>query len=230
MTTSNPPSPAAPPRVAIIFDLDGVLTDTAELHYQSWQSLADELQIPFDRDRNEALRGVGRAESLALVLGDRAGEFSAVQKAAFLDRKNSDYLDRVSRMTPDDLLPGALALLRELRRRGAALAVASSSRNARAVLDRLGVGAMFDAVVDGNDAPRSKPDPQVFLAAAERLGVPAERCVIVEDAESGVAAARAAGMAVAGIGPASRVGAADVLAPGIGQLSADSLLALCRRR
>jgi beta-phosphoglucomutase len=192
-------------RIAVIFDLDGVLTDTAELHYQSWQRLMDEVGVPFDRRINEALRGLSRRESLETILGARSGEFAERQKEEIARRKNDEYLTRVVRMTPADLLPGAGELLQTLRKRGAAVAVASSSKNAEAVLDRLGIRPLLDVLVDGNDIERSKPDPEVFLRAAERLGVPPARCVVVEDAASGVAAALAAGMRVVGLGPPERV-------------------------
>jgi beta-phosphoglucomutase len=211
---------------AVIFDLDGVLTDTAELHFQSWKWIADELGVPFDRAANEHLRGLGRDESLARLLGARAGNFTPQQKAEITRRKNDDYLHRVERMSPTDLLPGAAELLRNLRRNDVKLAVASSSRNAHAVIDRLGIRGQLDAIVDGNDAPRSKPDPRVFLLAAERLGVAPHECVVVEDAASGVQAARAAHMHVVGIGPPQRVGEAEIVAETIAAVSADVLLRL----
>jgi kojibiose phosphorylase len=209
---------------ALIFDLDGVLTDTAELHYQSWQWLMDEMRIPFDRQKNEALRGLSREESLETILGDRAGEFTPEQKAEITRRKNDNYVSRVGKMTPADLLPGAVELLKELRRRGVPVAVASSSRNAEAVLERLGIRSQLDALVDGNDVPDSKPNPRVFLVAAKRLGVPPERCVVVEDAASGVEAALMAGMRVVGLGPKERVGRAHRVEPALSAVSADELL------
>jgi beta-phosphoglucomutase len=208
---------------AVIFDLDGVLTDTAELHYQSWQAIADELGVPFDRQANEALRGLSRRASLERLLGERTADFIEQRKREITERKNTDYRRRVARMTPADLLPGARELLEELRRRRIGVAVASSSRNAQAVIDRLGIGPLLDALVDGNDAPRSKPDPQVFLLAAERLGVPPRRCVVVEDAASGIEAAHAAGMKVVGIGAAERVAQADRVAGAIADLNGDML-------
>lgn len=213
-------------RVALLFDLDGVLTDTSELHYLSWKGLADELGLPFDRSANDALRGLGRRESLALVLGERSDRFPEQKKVELAARKNAAYLERVARMTPADLLPGVRALMQGLRERGALVAVASSSKNSEAVVDRLGVHDLLDALVDGNDAPRSKPDPQVFLLAAERLGVSPRRCVVVEDAASGVAAARAARMKVVGVGPPERVSAADRTVATVAELTPDMLLAL----
>lgn len=221
----NPP-PLSMPTWAVLFDLDGVLTDTAELHYKSWQTVADAIGVPFDRRANEALRGLSREESLARVLGPRFEQYRADERQAISDRKNAEYLRRVERMSPSDLLPGAAELLRALRAARAPTALASSSRNAHVVLDRLGIRGMLDAVIDGVAAPRSKPDPQVFLLAAAALGVPASACVVVEDAEAGVAGARAAGMSVVGVGPAERVGAADLVVASLRELDVDRLAAL----
>lgn len=191
-----------------IFDLDGVLTETDELHFQSWAALGRALGIPWDRAANEALRGLSREQSLEIFLGPRAASVSAAQKQELLARKNDDYLSRVQRLTPSAALPGARSLLEALRGAGWRVAVASSSRNAGLVLDRLELRPLLDAVVDGNAVRDSKPHPALFLAAAAALHVPAARCVVVEDAASGVAAGLAAGMRVIGIGPAQRVGGA----------------------
>ena len=210
----------------VLFDLDGVITDTAELHYQSWRELAEQFGIAFDRDANEHLRGLSREESLRVLLAGREDAFTVAQRAEIIRRKNEGYLRRVAEMTPRDVFPGVTSLLGALRRRGARLAVASSSRNARAVIARIDLAEWFDAVVDGNDAPRSKPDPQVFQRAAERLELPPTRCVVIEDAASGVQAAHAAGMRVIGVGPAERVGAADRTVERTGLLTADDVLAM----
>lgn len=195
---------------AVIFDLDGVLTDTAELHYRSWCAVTSAHGLPFDPSFKDALRGLSRVDSLARVLGAQLDEFSASQRDTIAREKNEHYLALVDAMTPADLAPRALALLSELRSEGFSVALASSSKNALPVLDRLGIREMLDAIVDGHHVERAKPDPQIFILAAERLGVPRSSCVVVEDAESGVAAAIAAGIPVIGIGPADRVGAADL--------------------
>jgi len=215
-----------PAKIAIIFDLDGVLTDTAELHYQSWQGLMDEMGIPFDRRKNEALRGLSRRESLETILGEWSREFTEEQKEDIARRKNEEYVSRVAKMTPGDLLPGAGELLKELRLRGVAVAVASSSKNAAAVIERLRIRPLLDALVDGNHVSTSKPDPLIFLQTAKHLGVPPRRCVVVEDAASGVEAALAAGMWVVGLGPAERVGRAHRVKPTIAAVSPDELLEL----
>lgn len=211
---------------AVIFDLDGVITDTAELHFESWRGIAAQLKIPFDHEANNALRGLSRPQSLEKLLGARTGEFSPAQKHDLLHRKNEDYLDRIAHMSRADLLPGVERLLSALRSAAVPLAIGSSSKNATFVLERLGITSMFDAVVDGVAAPKSKPDPQVFLMAARLLHTPPEQCLVIEDAAAGVAAAKAAKMRVIGVGPAERVGAADVLTPTIADLDPQTVLEL----
>jgi beta-phosphoglucomutase len=156
---------------AVIFDLDGVLTDTAELHYQSWCLVAQELGIAFSRQQNEALRGVSRMKSCDLMLGERRGDYSDVEKAEIARKKNDAYLALVAQMSAQDLLPGAEALLKSIRAAGMKTAVASASRNGHTVLARLGIGELLDVALDGNDVPASKPAPDLFLTAAEQMGV-----------------------------------------------------------
>jgi beta-phosphoglucomutase len=194
---------------AVIFDLDGVLTDTAELHYQSWCLVAQELGIAFSRQQNEALRGVSRMKSCDLILGERRGDYSDVEKAEIARKKNDAYLALVAQMSAQDLLPGAEALLKSIRAAGMKTAVASASRNGHTVLARLGIGELLDVALDGNDVPASKPAPDLFLTAAEQMGVSSSECVVIEDAEVGVEAAQRAEMRVIGIGPEARVGQAD---------------------
>jgi len=212
----------------LIFDLDGVITDTAELHYQAWQQLADEIGVPFDRRANEALRGISRRESLQLVLGSR--HVSEADAQAMMDRKNGTYRRLLRNLTPDDILPGSLDLLGAARERGLRLAVASGSRNAGEVLDRLDIADRFDVICDGSAAARAKPAPDLFLAAAEALQLPPESCVVFEDAADGVDAAHAAGMAAVGIGPVERVGAAELVIGGVAEARLDEVLALRRDR
>jgi beta-phosphoglucomutase len=189
---------------AVIFDLDGVITDTAEFHYLGWQRLADEEGIPFDRGANEALRGLSRRESLLAMLGERV--VPDAQLLEWMERKNDYYVASLGDMGPEDALPGAVELIEDARSRGLKVAIGSSSKNARLVLDKLGLSDAFDAVADGNSVERAKPAPDLFLAAADLLGVGPEECIVVEDAESGVDAALAAGMTAVGVGPADRVG------------------------
>jgi beta-phosphoglucomutase len=189
---------------AVIFDLDGVLTDTAEFHYLGWQRLADEEDLAFDREANDALRGVSRHDSLSILLGDR--QVDDAHFADMMERKNGYYLEYLQEMSPKDALPGAVSLVVDAKRRGLQVAIGSSSKNAAFVLEALGMSGMFDAVADGHTVENAKPAPDLFLAAAELLGQPPEACIVVEDAESGVDAALAAGMTAVGVGPHERVG------------------------
>jgi beta-phosphoglucomutase len=210
---------------AFIFDLDGVLTDTAEYHYHAWKRLADEEGIPFTREDNENLRGVPRRESLMRLLKGRVYPERKIQE--MMDRKNRYYLEYIQGITPRDLLPGAKELLEEIRRAGLKIALASASKNAQTVVDRLGIGPLLDAMADGYSVERQKPAPDLFLHAAARLGLPPSECVVVEDAAAGVAAAKAGGFRVIGLGPPERVSGADAIFPGLeGIHLADLLSAL----
>jgi beta-phosphoglucomutase len=197
----------------IIFDLDGVLTDTSEYHYLAWKRLADEEGIPFDREANEALRGVSRRDSLMILLGGRQATEEEIQE--MMDRKNGYYQGFLEEIAPDDLLPGARELLEELRSTGIKIAIGSASKNTRTVLCKLGIEDWFDAISDGYSVERQKPAPDLFVHAAGQLGLAPEQCVVVEDAESGVQAALAGGMWAVGIGPEDRVGAAHVVLPSL---------------
>lgn len=209
---------------AVIFDVDGVLVRTDALHERSWRALAERENLPFPDDLPDKLRGVSRERSLELVLGDAFDRSTVQQRTALMDQKNAAFLEAVNAMTPADTLPGVRELLEELRKLNIKLAAASASRNARVVLDRIELTNHLDAIIDGHDAPRAKPDPQCFLLAAEKLGIDPASCVVVEDAPAGVAAALSAGMEVVGVGPVqldprvalgaaslADVGAADLL-------------------
>ncbi|WP_071189931.1 beta-phosphoglucomutase [Trichormus sp. NMC-1] len=202
-------SPQVPNIRGIIFDLDGVLTDTADYHYQAWQKLADEEGIPFNRQANEALRGVSRRASLMLIIGDR--RYSEVQIQEMMERKNDYYVKLIHNITSKDLLPGAVSLLDDLRQAGIKIALGSASKNARVVIERLGIADKFDAVADGYSVQEPKPAPDLFLYAAKQLGIPPSQCAVFEDAAAGIQAAKAAGMWAVGLGPVERVGAADVV-------------------
>lgn len=194
----------------IIFDLDGVLVYTDEYHYQAWKELASELHTPFDRAINQRLRGVSRMESLEIILELYTGEpLSSEQKETLAERKNARYQQLLQNMTPDSVEDAVRNALAELKRRGYKLAVGSSSKNARTILERTNLTGMFDAISDGTNITRSKPDPEVFHKAAEKLGLPAGDCAVVEDAVSGIQAAKAAGMYAVGIGEAGTYRQAD---------------------
>lgn len=185
---------------AVIFDLDGVITDTAEFHYLAWKKIADELDLPFDRDVNQRLRGVGRLESLDIILRNAGAEIPTSMRVELTERKNQLYREYLERLSPGDFLPGIPALLEELKIAGIKTAVASVSKNAGFVLSKLKAESLFDAVIDGTMVKVGKPDPEVFLEAAEALKTPGRNCVGVEDAQAGIDAINAAGMASVGIG------------------------------
>lgn len=174
---------------AIIFDLDGVICSTDQYHYLAWKTLADRLGIPFDERVNGRLRGVSRMESLEIVLGESRNDFSDEEKSAMAEEKNDIYKHYLSAMTPGDLSKDVRMTLHTLRQRGYLLAIGSSSKNTRQILKQLGLADFFDAVVDGTQIAKSKPDPEVFLLAASMLGVAPEHAIVIEDAEAGVRAA-----------------------------------------
>ena len=207
----------------VIFDLDGVLTETAEYHYRGWQKLADEEGIPFDRQANEAMRGLSRRDSLLHMLGGQSRTEEQLEE--MMERKNRYYLESIKDISPTDLLPGAVELLDELRSAGIKVALGSASKNAQEVIQRLGISDRVDSISDGYSVARSKPAPDLFLHAAAQLGLAPEHCVVVEDATSGVEAALAAGMWAVGLGPADRVGAAHVVLPSLEGVRWPDLLA-----
>ncbi len=207
---------------AFIFDLDGVLTDTSEYHFLAWKRMADEEGIPFTREDNEKLRGVSRRASLELILKDRSLPEDKMQE--LMDRKNRYYNEFIKNISEEDLLPGALSILEELRSRQFRLALASASKNAPQVVEGLGIAPYFDAIADGNSVEKTKPAPDLFLYAADKMGVPHEYCLVVEDAEAGITAAQRAGMYTIGIGPEERVGAADYVYPSVAEIRLEDII------
>lgn len=189
--------------LAVIFDLDGVIVSTDDCHYEAWKRLADDEGIYFDRDINKRLRGVSRMESLAIILERSDKVYSAAERERLAEIKNDYYRKLIADLTPARILPGVTTFLSDLRKAGLKLAVGSSSKNTPLILDRIGMAHFFDAVADGNEITKSKPDPEVFLLAARKLGVPPENCAVVEDAEAGIEAALAGGMLVLGVGAAA---------------------------
>jgi len=194
---------------AIIFDLDGVICFTDKYHYLAWKAIADQLGVHFDEIINHRLRGVSRLESLNVILERYDGTLGMDQKQTLMDQKNTEYRSYLARMSPADLHPDTLRTLKVLRARGYLLAIGSVSKNTPYILERLGLSDFFDAVSDGNGLINSKPDPEVFLKASERLGIPPESCLVVEDAVAGIEAARHAGMVAVSLGDASTKGAGD---------------------
>lgn len=193
----------------IIFDLDGVICHTDKYHYQAWKQVADKLGICFDETINNRLRGVSRRESFEIILEKYDGTMSEEEKERYTTEKNEIYKELLKNMSPADLAPEVKETMDELRKRGLKLAIGSSSKNAGFILGQLGLGDYFDAVSDGNQITRSKPDPEVFLLAAKLIGEKPEDCLVVEDARAGLAAAKAGGMTGAGIGDAADCELAD---------------------
>jgi beta-phosphoglucomutase len=209
---------------AVIFDLDGVIVSTDEYHFLAWKRVADEEGIPFTRRNNERLRGVSRMESLEIMLERATREYTRTEKVAIAGRKNGYYREFLNQLTPQDILPGVLPLLDELRKRGVRLAIGSSSKNAGPILQAIGMGEAFDVVVDGTHISQSKPDPEVFAKAGERLGVPPEQCLVVEDADAGVDAGLAAGMPVLGVGFAAGHPRATLKARNLAEITVEEML------
>lgn len=195
---------------AVIFDLDGVLVSTDELHYRAWKAMADREGIYFDRQINQRLRGVSRMDSLEIILERAEKAYTPAEKAALAAYKNDLYVRLLDDLSESDRLPCVTETLDELRRRGMALAVGSSSKNAKKILEKTGLTSRFNAIADGTDIARSKPDPEVFLCAAKKLGVVPADCAVVEDAQAGVEAAKAGGMLACAVGDARESELADV--------------------
>ncbi|WP_018609753.1 beta-phosphoglucomutase [Uliginosibacterium gangwonense] len=208
-----------------IFDLDGVIVDTAKYHFLAWKRLAAELGINFTETDNERLKGVSRVESLKIVLSLGPITLSPADFDAALARKNGWYLDYINQIGPEEILPGVAVFLAAVRARGIKTALGSASKNARLILERIDLLDEFDAIIDGNAVSNAKPDPEVFLRAAQACGIVPARCVVFEDAAAGVEAALNARMKCVGVGSADVLGRAHTLIPGFAGLGLDALLA-----
>ncbi len=213
------------PFKAAIFDLDGVIVDTARFHFLAWKRLAEELGFSFTQRDNERQKGVSRMESLEVLLevGGITG-LSPERKEELATKKNEWYKEFLYEMTPAELLPGAKDFLEYLRLRGVRIALASASKNAPIILEKLNITKLFDAIIDGNSVSKAKPDPEVFLQAAERLGIPASQCIVFEDAQAGVEGAKRAGMRVVGIGEREILKKAEIVVSGFPELEPVVLL------
>ena len=193
----------------IIFDLDGVICFTDEYHYQAWKKLADELGVAFDREKNNRLRGVSRMASLDIVQEDYPEPLAEAEKIALAEQKNETYKALLTQMTPQDLPAEVKTTLERLREMGLRLAIGSSSKNTPFILQQLGLESFFDAVSDGNTITKSKPDPEVFLKAAQLLDLAPGDCLVVEDAVAGAEAAHRGGMDAACVGDAAKAKAGE---------------------
>jgi beta-phosphoglucomutase len=208
---------------ACIFDLDGVIVDTAVYHYKAWKRLANELGFDFTEHDNEKLKGVSRTRSLELILEWGGVKKTEAEKEELARRKNEWYVEMISHMTPDEVLPGAREFLETCVDAGIKIALGSASKNSMTILEKTGITHFFNAVIDGNKVTRPKPDPEVFLKGAEELGVPPARCVVFEDAIAGVQAAVNGGMKVVGIGSPDVLGEADLVVSGLDKMTLEKL-------
>lgn len=211
---------------AFIFDLDGVITDSAEYHYLAWKALGEDLGIPFDRAFNETLKGVSRTESLERILrlGGRENDFSAEEKELLATKKNEHYVSLISKITTADILPGIEMFLKELKEAGYKIGMASASKNAQMVTSQLGLLELFDHIVDAATVIHSKPHPEVFLKAAEALRVDPKDCVGIEDAIAGITAIHEAGMFAVGIGDSNVLTEADIVFEDTAYLTLEKIL------
>ena len=206
---------------AFIFDLDGVIVDTAKYHFLAWRNLAHSLGFDFTEEQNEHLKGVSRVKSLEILLEIGNVNLSEDKKRAFLKEKNHEYLGYVNKMTSDEILPGVIVVLDFLDKTNVKYALGSASKNSKLILEKVGLLDRFFALVDGNDVSKAKPDPEVFLIGAKKLKVAPENCIVVEDAIAGVRAANAAGMLSIGIGDKKVLTEADYVFKDFTEISKD---------
>lgn len=205
---------------AAIFDLDGVITDTAEYHYLAWKQLASSIEIDFDKALNEKLKGISRMESLELILkyGGKENAYTSDEKEALAAEKNSVYLLLIKEISEKDILPGIVPLLEQLKQNKVKIALASASKNAPAIIENLKLQRYFHCIVDVTQIKKGKPDPEIFLTAAKMLNVEPQNCIGIEDAKAGVEAIKEAGMFAVGIGPKESLGKADLLVSSTSEL------------
>lgn len=208
---------------ACIFDLDGVIVDTAVYHYKAWKKLANQLGFDITEHQNEQLKGVSRTRSLELILEWGGIAKTAAEQQELASLKNSWYVDMISKMTPAEILPGAKEFLKACRAAGLKIALGSASKNSMMILEKINLVNMFDTVIDGNKVSKAKPDPEVFLKGAEELGVPPANCVVFEDAIAGVEAAKNGGMKAVGVGSPDVLKQADMVISGLDEMTVDRL-------
>lgn len=209
---------------ACLFDLDGVLVDTAIYHFQAWKNLGKQFGYELSEEQNEQLKGVSRVESLNKILDWASYSATQEEKSAWLLEKNEDYLRLISNMNPSEILPGVLEFLNQVKEIGYKIALGSASKNAEIILNKTGLTPWFDLIIDGNKVSKSKPDPEVFLKGAEGLGITPEACIVFEDAQAGVEAAKAGNMKAVGIGEAETLFLADKIIPNFIGVNAAELL------
>ena len=211
----------------VIFDLDGVLVSTDEYHYRSWVRLCNEEGFTFfDHEFNHKFRGVGRMQCVHILLTAAGETYTPERQKEVAERKNRYFAESLETVTPECILPGSLEMLRALRSRGIRVAVASNSRNAKPIIEKTRIGGLLDVIVDGYDITNSKPDPEAFLLAAKRLGLPPSECLVVEDAVAGIVAANSAGMRSLGVGTRDMLPNAATIVRDLSEITPDRLLAV----
>ncbi len=215
-------------RIGFLFDLDGVIVDTAKYHYLAWKDLADELGIEFTSENNELLKGVSRLRSFEIILELGNRTMSEEDKLFYCTKKNQVYVDYIEQLRPDEILPGAREFLEECRKAGIGVALGSASKNAPRILNKLGLTELFDVIVDGTVVSAAKPDPEVFLKGAEGLCLPYDCCVVFEDSAAGVQAAHAGGMKAVGVGNRKDLPEADTWITGFAGLTPRKLLEMLK--
>lgn len=206
---------------ACIFDLDGVIVDTAKFHFLAWKEMAKRFGYDLSPEINEKLKGVSRSESLDILLAEAGKSFSDAEKNEMMHSKNERYLEYVEQLTPKDILPGVKKFMRRLKDKDIKMAIGSSSKNAMRILAKLEITDFFDAIIDGNKIEKGKPDPQIFIFAAEATGVYPSQCVVFEDAPAGVEAAHSAGMFIIGVGDKQVLSRANLVIPGFQNIDLD---------
>ncbi|HBH49401.1 MAG TPA: beta-phosphoglucomutase [Bacteroidales bacterium] len=209
---------------ACIFDLDGVIVDTAKYHYLAWKRLANEMGFDFTEEDNEQLKGVSRVRSLEILLELGGVKKTAEEQEQLATKKNEWYVEYIVKLKPEEILPGVSKFLDELNDKGIKIALGSASKNAKLILDGLNLTGYFDAIIDGTKVSKAKPDPEVFLKGADELGLQPEECVVFEDAQAGVEAAKNGGMPCIGIGTAENLKGADYVMPGFDGVTFESLV------
>jgi beta-phosphoglucomutase len=209
---------------AFLFDLDGVIVDTAHFHYQAWRRLANEkLGFDISEEFNESLKGVSRTESLDRILAEGGVTLDDATKETYATLKNQWYVELVNQMTPDDILPGIQKFLKETRAAGIKIGLGSVSKNAKPILEHIGIVDAFDVIIDGTKISKGKPDPEVFLKGAEELGVSPGECVVFEDAVAGIESGKRAGMKTVGIGQPNVLKEADIVLANLNNIAPDDL-------
>jgi beta-phosphoglucomutase len=217
-------------KIGCLFDLDGVLVDTAVYHYQAWKALANSLGFDFTEEQNEHLKGVNRMRSLDMILEWGNVSKTDEEKAELAKGKNEQYVSMISKMTEAEVLPGTLPLLEQLKAAGIKIALGSASKNSGLILERTNLAHLFDAIVDGNHVTASKPDPEVFLKGADALGLEPANCLVFEDAQAGVQAAVNGGMKVVGIGQQNNLQGANVVIKDLSGINVQEIIALVNNR